>query len=106
MSEAQTVPTHDIETPQTKTIVTFRDWITGADDETLKTIYLKAENVNDVALEADHKAIELCIVKVGEVAETDKLVAAVLALPLRDTKAILAEVKKIVDPLEDTPAEA
>lgn len=103
---SESTPTHTLTTPKTKTSVEFRDWITGAEDETLRSIYLKARRIEDVALEADHKCMEMIITKVGDVTETDKIVAAVLALPLIDAKFIANEVKKIADPLPEKPDEA
>lgn len=101
------IPTHELVAIQSKVKIVMRDWITGADDEKIQRHYYDGGSVDklsgdvhysgDAMIGADHEAIKAVVVSVG--GSHEDVVAAILALPVRDTKQILDEVKKITNPL-------
>ena len=101
------ISTHTITTKVSKKKVVLKDWITGADDERIQAHYYEGATTNPTTgqisykagtmQEADHEAISIVVLSVD--GNSEDIVNQVLELPVTDTKQIVAEVKKITNPL-------
>src|SRR4051794_215295 len=99
-----------IVTPVTNTTLVLKGYITGRIKQEIEAIYLsktkltagsKPEDLvvmGDVMKEATNRALQLIVLKVGDV-EGDGVLDAVLELPEDDYDFVRAEVEKIQRPL-------
>lgn len=119
-------PTHTIETPMDKHKVVLKDFISGYDDEAIEAIYTRGRHVintekdpktgelkaPDMAIEgsaiqeAEREGVKRVVISVDgkEPTETETIFDLVYRLRKEDTAFIKAEVNKVINPPEDTPA--
>jgi len=101
------IPTKVIETPQIKTKVTLKEWITGGDFEDFQKNMLKdiavgpdgntiGEIKASVALDQNHKAIELVVVEVDGVKEN--ILKTLRDLPKADYQFVIDAVNEVTNP--------
>lgn len=118
-------PTHEIETPIDKHKVVLKDFISGYDDEAIEAIYTRGRHTikpeigedgkpkapdmqidGSAIQDAEREGVKRVVLSVDgkEPTETETILDLVYRLRKEDTAFIKAEVNKVINPPEDTPA--
>jgi len=104
-------PTKEIVTPQTKTKVTIKEWLTGGESEDLQNTILEGMDIGadgkptgikgTMVAKQNHKAIELVVVAINTGANNGKeepILETLLGLPRDDYEFVLKAVNEITSP--------
>jgi len=91
-------PTHEFRTSDGRVIV-INDFITGEEHRSIRRIYIEGleqkRSTADIDFDADNRMFEVAVVSVDGI--TEAIVGSILALPLADFRALVDDVKALLD---------